>query len=460
MTHMSRVLGIAIAGICLAASAVAQPIVPAGDPGAAAFRDGFLADRIAWEAVLARARQEKTVKWFIWGGNEILNGWVDRYVIPEMAKFGITLNVARIPNTRDAVDLVVADNAAGRGIGQGTVDAIWINGANTLTLGTQGALFGAFATRLPNSGYFDFDPASPASRLNLFDLGYPTDGRLMPWGAAQYVCFIDTARLPASTAPQAFADLEPFVRAHPGRFTYVKPPHFNGNAFVQTVLYATNRDGFRSFQKDRKDFTPGEFAALVSDGFQFLRRIEPFLLGGGGKDGQRGAPIYPDNPAASYRMFSDGEIDMGCGFGTYGVSTRVADGTFPGTAETLAFPREGMILNKNFVAIPNNAPHPAAALVLINFLSGPQAQISKLRVIGNPLGAELDRFDAQARAIVAEVSPRLRGTTIEELNARAVPDFNASLVPIIERLWADYIERRSSTPFHDLVGAAFAAARN
>src|SRR6185369_1330373 len=143
------------------------------------------------------------------------------------------------------------------------------------------------------------------------------------WGAAQYVCYIDAARLPPAKAPHAFADLEPFLRANPGRFAYIKPPHFNGDAFVQTVLYATNPEGFAPFQKDRGAFSVEEFTRLVTPGFEYLRRIEPFLLGGGGKDGQRGAPIYPDNPAASYRMFSDGEIDMGCGFGTYSVPVRV-----------------------------------------------------------------------------------------------------------------------------------------
>lgn len=43
-----------------------------------------------------------------------------------------------------------------------------------------------------------------------------------------------------------------------------------------------------------------------------------------------------------------------------------------------------------------------------------------------------------------------------ELGALAIPDFNASLVYIIERLWADYIERQSSRPLCELVAAAFA----
>ena len=452
-----RSVSLALLGVlALSTVAFAQPALPKGDPDAAAFRDGFLAGRVTWNEVLVRARKEGTVNWFYWGGNEVLNGWVDRFVIPEMAKLGVTMKSSRIPNTRDAVDLVVADNTAGRGIGQGTVDAIWINGANTLTLGQQGALFGPFAQRLPNARYFDFDPNSTASRLNLFDLGYPTAGRLMPWGAEQYICYIDSARLPPAKAPGEFKDLEPYVRANPGRFTYIKPPHFNGNTFVETVLYATSPDGYKSFQKDRKDFTPEEFTKLVTPGFEFLRRIEPFLLGGGGKDGQRGAPIYPENPVANQRRFSDGEVDMGCGFGLFSVPVRIANGAFPPTTQTRAFPRNGMIVGKNFIGIPNNTPRPAAALVLANFLSSPEAQISKLAAVGYPLGLELSRLEPANHEKAVAAAPKMVGATLAELGALGVPDFNSSLVHLIERIWADYIERQSTRPLSEIVTAAFA----
>ena len=445
------------AALILSSVANAQPAVPKGNAEAAAFRDGFISGKLTWNDVLARAKKEGRVNWFYWGGDEVLNGWVDRFVAPELAKLGVTLKSSRIPNTRDAVDLVIADNSAGRGVGQGTVDAVWINGANTLTLGEQGALFGAFAPKLPNAKYFDFDPGSAGSRLNLFDLGYPTGGRLMPWGSQQYVCYVDTARLPLAKAPSEFKDLEPYLRANPGRFAYIKPPHFNGNTFVETVLYATNPDGAKPFQKDRKDFTPADFTKLVTPGFEYLRRIEPFLLGGGGKDGQRGAPIYPENPAANWRRFADGEVDMGCGFGLFGVTVLVGNGTFPATAQTRAFPKGGMILNKNFIGIPNNTPNPAAALVLANLLSSPQAQISKLATIGNPLGLDLARLEPANRDKALAAAPKLVGTTLAELGASGVPDFNASLVQLIERIWADYIERQSTKPLSEIVAAAFAA---
>ena len=455
MKKQIRSMAIGLAALALPIIAAAQTL-PKGDPKAAEFRDNFLAGKLSWEEVLDRAKTEGKVNWFIWGGNELLNNWTETFVAPEMQKLGVKLTVSRIANTRDAVDLVVADNAAGRGIGQGTVDAIWVNGANFQTLGQQNALLGSFATKLPSAKYFDLDPNSVKSRLNLYDFGYSTEGREMPWSAEQYICYIDTARLPRKDAPIAFKDLESYVRAHPGRFSYVNPPNFNGNTFVETVLYATNPDGYKPFQRGLQEYTSAEFTRVVTPGFEFLRRIEPFLVGGGGKDGARGSPVYPENPVASYRMLANGEIDMGCGFGLYSVPLRVKDGTFPPTAETLPWPKEGMIANKNYIAIPNNSPDPAAALVLANLLASPEGQITKLATVGYPLGLEFGRLSQADQARVTQVAPKLVGTTLDELAERTVPDFNASLVNIIETAWIDYIERQSTKPLGELIDAAFA----
>ena len=132
----------------------------------------------------------------------------------------------------------LADAAAGRGVGEGSVDAIWINGENFRTLSSQELTFGAFADRVPNAEFFHFDPENPASGPNLFDFGYPTGREEIPWSGDQYVCFIDTSRLSREEAPADFAELEAWLRENPGRFTYVRPPavqrqHLRANRAVR-----------------------------------------------------------------------------------------------------------------------------------------------------------------------------------------------------------------------------------
>lgn len=431
---------------------------PEGDADAAAFREAFLAGELSWDDVLARAAEEGMVNWFHWGGSDVLNVWIDQVVVPAMAEFGVALQTSRIPNTRDAVDLVLADAAAGRGIGQGSVDAIWINGENFLTLSRQGLNFGSVTDKLPNARYFFLDPDDPRSGANLSDFGFPNNMEEVPWSGGQYACYVDTARLSRADAPTDFAELEAWLRENPGRFTHIRPPHFNGNTFVQMVHYELNPEGsFAPFQASADSYDPEEFARLLAPGFEYLRRIEPFLLGGGGEDGRRGSPIYPENDAAQEALFANGEIDMACEFGVYTVAVGIENGTFPETVENIIFPASGQIKNKNFIGIPLNAPNPAAALVLANYLAEPANQISKLSAIGYDLGVDVPLLSAEDQAAVIEAAPNLHGVTFEELGNAAVPDTNSTLVDIIETVWIEYVERQSSDSLTAIVLAAFAA---
>ena len=425
----------------------------------AAFRDAFLAGELTWDEVLARAQQEGSVNWFHWGGSEELNTWIDTVVAPDLAELGISLETSRMTNTRDAVDLVLADAAAGRGVGEGSVDAIWINGENFRTLSSQDLTFGPFADKLPNAEYFHFDPSNPASGPNLFDFGYPTNMEEVPWSGDQFVCFFDTSRLSREEAPGDFAELEAWLRDHPGRFTYIRPPQFNGNTFVQTVLYALNPDGttFEPFQRSAEEMGAEEFTRLAQPAYDYLRRIEPFLLGGGGSEGDRGSPIYPEDPAALEALFVNGEIDMGCQFGLYNTAISIETGSYPETAENIIFPAQGMIKNKNFIGIPSNAPHPAAALVLANYLSSPENQLSKLVTIGYQLGVDPDLLGAEDQARVQEEAPSLVGVTYDELAEVTVPDTNSSLVDVIEGTWTEYIEQHSERPFEEIVQSVYSA---
>ncbi len=436
------ICGLLIAGSAFAANKTAEE-----------FRDNFLGGKLSWSDVEAAARQEGTVNWFHWGGSEQLNSWIENNVVPKLKEKGIELKTTRLGGTREAVDLVLTEKQTGLGIGEGSVDAIWLNGDNFYTLVQQKALFGSFATQLPNSVNFIFDPAIAASQLNLSDFGTPTLAREVPWSGEQYVCYVDTKRLSRQNAPSNFAELESWLQKNAGRFTYVKPPHYIGNTFVQSTLYAFNPSGtgFADFQKPITDFTPAQFSALIKPGFDYLKRIEPFLLG-------QGTPIYPQNQAANQALFNNGEVDMGCEFGLYLVANLQETGAFSETTETIIFPKEGMIKNKNFIAVPSNAPHPAASMVLANILSSMDLQLSKLKEIGYPLGIDIGTLSDDQKATVSKIAPSHVGVTADELAQSAVPDTNASLVKVIQEVWIEYIERDSKEPFADIVKAAMEKA--
>lgn len=134
-----------------------------------AFRDAVVSGNISWEEVQERAKAEGEINLYYWGGSDQINIWMDRFAVPGLAAEGVALNPVRITGTKDAVDLVLAEIGSGKGLGEGSVDAIWVNGENFATLKRQDALFGAFADKLPNSANIEWDPEDPRSLLNLRD---------------------------------------------------------------------------------------------------------------------------------------------------------------------------------------------------------------------------------------------------------------------------------------------------
>jgi putative spermidine/putrescine transport system substrate-binding protein len=426
----------------------------AHDPDAVAFRAAFLDGALGWDAVRARAAEEGVVRWYHWGGSEDLNLWIDRVVAPELAAAGVRLESVRVPATRDAVDAVLAAAAAGRGLGAGPVDLIWINGDNFRTLVQADLLFGPFADRLPNARWFVFDPADPTSGPNLRDVGTPTGLASMPWYAGQYVCYVDTARWPVADVPRDHAGLEAWARAHPGRLTYVRPPDYVGTAFVQQALIGLLGEGVAPFLEEVGTLDPDEVVRRLEPGFAYLRRLEPFLLGGGGADGRRGAPVYPPSAAAWERLLVSGEVDLACEDNAFHAGTGVERGRLPETVATVVFPEGLMRVNKSFLAIPANAPNPAAALLLADALSSAESHLSKLELVGFPLGLDAARLTPELRARAEAVAPELRGVTYEDLAAHAVAEMHGTWVPVIDRVWARWLAEATAEPFADVVRGA------
>lgn len=441
--------------ILLATSLIASPIF--ADDAANAFRDRFVNSEMNWEDVTTRAREEANVNLYYWGGDELLNIWMETKVSDAMKAEGITLNPVRITSTKDAVDLILAEKASGKGLGDGTVDALWVNGENFNTLKTQDALFGSFADKLPNSKNFSWDEDDKRALLNLRDFGVETLTQEMPWSGEQYVCSVNRARVSAEETPHNFDELRTYLEANPGKFTYVKPPHYIGNTFVQEVIYALNPDGTgaASFQASRDELGAAEIARLIEPGMTYLRDIQPLLLGGS----ENGAN-YPEDIPGLETAFLNSEIDFACKFGIYGTTIALETGAYPAEAEAFIFPEGHMIKNKNYLAIPSNAPHPAAALVLMNYMSSFEAQAGKLVDVGMPAGLDPWMLSDEERNTLEEAAPALIGVTQDELDANIAPDTNATLVDVIEAVWLAYIERGEDKPIEALVEEALEGLSN
>ena len=322
-----------------------------------ASREASAAETRAWPEIVEAAKGQ-TVYWNAWGGDERINAyiaWVGERVWDD---YGIMVRHVKLADTADAVSRVLAERAAGK-TEDGSVDLIWINGENFATMKDNGLLYGPFTEALPNFALVDFADKP----TTLVDFTVPTDGLEAPWGMAKLNFIYDSARV--AETPGSIPALLDWAKANPGRFTYPTPPDFLGTTFLKQVLIELAPD-------------PAFLQQPVADGAQveqvarplweYLDALHPHLW--------RGGKTFPASGPAQRQLLDDGEVDFALSFYPSEASSAIANGLLPESARTFVLD-EGTIGNTHFVAIPFNASAAAGALVVANFLMGPEAQAQK-----------------------------------------------------------------------------------
>lgn len=81
-----------------------------------------------WSKILKEAKGQ-TVNWYMWGGSDTINNYVNKVIGGKAAELGIKLNQVKLNATADAVNKVLGEKQAGN-LTKGSVDMIWINGEN------------------------------------------------------------------------------------------------------------------------------------------------------------------------------------------------------------------------------------------------------------------------------------------------------------------------------------------
>ena len=372
---LAAVLAASVAGAVLLAAC-------GGDrsPSQASAGDGFTA--------IADAARGQTVRWWMYGGDERINDYVDEVVAPAAAEAGIELERVPVSDTAEAVQRVVAQRRAGESEG-GAVDLIWINGENFAAGKEVGLWLDGWVRRLPNSRYVDYGDPS----INR-DLQVPIDDQESPWSRAAFVFAYDLTRTPRP--PRSFDQLLAYARRNPGRVTYPAPPDFTGTSFVKQVVIAKGEE----------------------EAFRYLAELKPLLWQGG--------EAFPKSEAELNRLFADGEVDFAMSFDPSFVAGAVRRGEFAPTARPFLI-EGGALVNTSYVTIPADASNPEGAQVLANLLLEPRLQAMKAdpKRLGVPTVLALDRLHPQDRSRLADStrSPYLLdgfGETKEELPADRV----------------------------------------
>ncbi len=373
-----------------------------------------------WEESV-QSTKGTTVNFYMWGGDTRINKWVDEFVAGEVkSKYGVTLN--RVPmDAADFVNKLANEKSAGKK--DGSIDLLWINGENFYTAKENGLLYGPFTDKLPNyAKYINKDAAE-----NNYDFGYPIEGYETPYGRAQLVLIYDSSKVP--NPPKNLAELETFIKQNPGKFTYPAPPDFTGSAFVRNIMYMKS-GGYEQFMNMKEE----DLASTLAPTWEYLNSLKPYLW--------REGKTYPANIGQLDSMFADGEVWMSMTYNPLKPAGDVINGIFPKTTKTFII-EEGTISNTSFLAIPDNASNKAGAMAVADFMTGFEAQISKLDP--NNWG-DLPVFDTEKLSEdekKALESLDLGEATLDqsELIQHRVPEIPAKFVPAIEEEWTKNVAK-------------------
>ena len=335
-----------------------------------------------WQEVLAKARGQ-TVYFNAWAGDTQTNDFIDWVGREAESRYGVSLRHVKLKDTAEAVTRVVAEKAAGREEG-GSVDLIWINGPNFLTMKKQGLLFGPFASHLPNWRFVDI--ADKPS--NLVDFTIPVDGYEAPWRMAQLVFVFDSARTPLPNLPKSMKEMLGWATEHPGRLTHPDVRNFLGATFLKQALYELADDP-KLLQTPATEET---FATVTAPLWAWYDKLKPLLWQGGSE--------FPNTGPAQKQLLSDNEIDIAISFNPSEAAVSIQNGTLPDTARVYVL-GGGTIGNTSFVAIPFNAAHKEGAMVVANLLLEPeiQARAQDPMTMGNFTVLDLDKLDAAQRQL-------------------------------------------------------------
>ncbi|WP_421331408.1 ABC transporter substrate-binding protein [Aeromonas veronii] len=341
-----------------------------------------------WQRTLEEAKGQ-TVYFNAWGGSPEINAYLV-WAGQELARdYQVKLVQVKVDDIAQSVSQLLANKQAGKQAG-GPIDLLWVNGENFKALKEQGLLGAPFTTELPNMALVD--SSLPVSE----DFTLPVEGLEAPWGIGQLNLMVDTEEV--ARAPTSAAALLAWAKAHPGRFTYPKPPQFHGSSFLKQILLELTPDPAPLY----REATDAEFIRITAPLWAWLDELHPALW--------RKGKLFPTSAAETRQLLDDGELAMAISFNPQEAQSAAQIGALPPSVEAVAM-KKGALTNSHFLAIPFNASARAGAKVVANFLLSPAAQARKANPAfwGDPSVLRADALPDSAKG-----QPALRFNAVAE----------------------------------------------
>lgn len=371
------------------------------------------------------AQPKTTVTIVMWGGNEQVNRYMDDWVAPAVLdKHDITLR--RVPmNAPEFMAKFMIEKR--EEVKTGTADLVWINGENFRTAREGELLWGPFTHQLENQATY-VDQSAPDLHL---DTGIPIEGYQALWGRAQLTLAYDSAIV--SQPPRSYTELLIWAKNNPGLFTYPNPvDDFAGAAFVRSAYYELTGLKEDELTGEMSKEKLREISQPVID---YFRELQPYLW--------RQGKAYPATQSQLDDFLRNGETAFSMGFEVGKVLGLIREGVFPETVETLIF-ETGSIGNSHYLAIPFNAQEKESALLVIDFLQSPEAQLEKFKpeVWGDLPAVDPAFLSEIQQQQLSKIESQPGMPSLESLSQYRLTEMHAQTIDWIKEIWAEEVGGR------------------
>ena len=368
-----------------------------------------------WQT-LEKQASGQTVYFNAWGGETRINRylvWASKRV---KTLYNIDLRHVKITDTAQAVSRIIAEKQAGNSE-RGAIDLLWINGENFSALKQNALLYGPWAEVQPNFSLVDAD-RFPEMRE---DFTIATEGFESPWTRSQLVFYYDSDVV--TNAPGSIKELLQWAQDHPSEFTYPRPPSFLGSTFLKQALLELAQ----SSEPLYRHVEESDFALVTAPLWKYLDALHPHLL--------RSGRYFPLGSADLRRFMGDGETSLAFSFNPNEASLGILNGELPESVRSYVLDG-GTLDNVSFLAIPFNAQHKAAAIVVSNFLLSAEAQArgSNQEYMGSTSVLSMQKLSSEFQQLFLGTAKNLAAASAEDLD-RKILEPHPSWTTALERAW-------------------------
>lgn len=352
-----------------------------------------------WSQIEASARGSE-VTFMMWQGSPELNAYLNDFVKPKLKLlYDIDLKIVGGQGV-EIVQLIMSEKQAD--IEAGEVDMVWINGETYFQLKEITGLWGPFVDKLPNAKLIDFE-----NKFISIDFQQPIEGMEAPWSITQFALVHDSIKHP--NPPSTLQELAKFVEQNPSSFTISND--FSGMTLLKSFLaeLSGSPDGLNGAYDEVK------YQKLSSQLWDWINQNKQYFW----KNGE----TFPTEHTKLNQMYANGELSLSYGFGEGGIDDKINQGLFP--KSTKAYPwKNGTIKNTNYLGITYNGKHKLGAMVVINFLLSPEAQLAKSDVNGVNANSVLmyTKLTPRDQALFDQIPKRKYGVSIESMEGNAIQE--------------------------------------